>query len=88
MAARPIRVTLYTKRDCPLCDKAKAVLAEFEKAYPLRIEEVDIERDAALFKEYGEQIPVVFLEGRKAFKFRVEPEKLREKLERLLRRKA
>lgn len=87
-AVPPIRATLYTKRDCPLCDKAKAVLAEFKKAYPLRIEEVDIERDAALFREYGEQIPVVFLENRKAFKFRIEPEKLREKLERLLRRKA
>ena len=45
---------------------------------------MDIEADATLLKEYGEQIPVVFLEGRKAFKFRVEPEKLREKLERLL----
>lgn len=76
-----IRITLYTKRDCSLCDKAKAVLDEFSREFPLAVETVDIESDPSLFAEYKEQIPVVFIEGRKAFKFRIDPAELRRRLD-------
>ena len=54
-----LTVTLYTKKDCHLCDQAKADLESLGKKYPHRLVEVDIESDPALMKTYGEKIPVV-----------------------------
>jgi hypothetical protein len=52
---------------------------------PFLLEEVDISRDTRLLDEYGQEIPVIFIEGRKAFKFRVDPIALKRKLKRLSR---
>jgi len=54
-----ITVTLYIKKDCDLCDQAKADLESIQEEYPHRLAEVDIDSDPALVKAYGEQIPVV-----------------------------
>ena len=54
-----LTVTLYTKKDCHLCDQAKADLESMEKKYPHRLVEVDIESDPVLMKDYGGIIPVV-----------------------------
>jgi len=42
---------------------------------------VDIERDPALFAEYGELIPVVMLDGERLFTYKVSKAQLRHKLE-------
>ncbi len=44
--------------------------------YPFEIEEVDIESDPDLYEKYKYEIPVVFLEGQKLFKFRVDEKQL------------
>ncbi len=54
-----LNVTLYTKKDCHLCDQAKADLESLREKYPHRLAEVDIESDPALKKAYGEKIPVI-----------------------------
>jgi uncharacterized membrane protein/glutaredoxin len=54
-----IRVTLYTKQDCSLCDDVKALLQELESEVPHQLTEIDIEADPALHKRYVEAIPVV-----------------------------
>jgi len=54
-----ITVTLYTQKDCHLCDQAKADLSSIMEKYPHRLVEVDIDSDSALVKAYGEQIPVI-----------------------------
>ncbi len=63
-----MRVEIYSKADCPLCDEAKAVLLEVRERVPFELVEVDIEADPSLFARYRYDIPVVFIEGRKAFK--------------------
>jgi glutaredoxin len=73
-------VVLYTKRDCCLCDDAKAVLARVRTEVPFELEEVDIEGDPDLLARFGTQIPVVFIEGRKAFKYRIDEAMLVRKL--------
>jgi glutaredoxin len=83
---KPVLVQIYTRRGCRLCDKAKAMIEPFVKSHPLVLETVDIERDPALQREYGEQIPVVFINGRKAFKFRVETGAFLRKLEEAMAR--
>jgi uncharacterized membrane protein len=54
-----LTITLYTRKDCGLCDTAKAELAAFEQEFPHRLAEVDIESDPALLKKYLVTIPVI-----------------------------
>lgn len=79
-------VTLYTKHDCSLCDKAKEVILSVRREIPFTYREVDITSDPDTYEEYREQIPVIFVDGRKAFKFRLTAEALLERLRRSKRR--
>jgi uncharacterized membrane protein len=54
-----ITVTLYTRKDCHLCDQAKADLESLKEKHPHRLVEVDVDTDPALKKTYGEQVPVI-----------------------------
>jgi len=54
-----MRVTLYTKKDCTLCDQARADLAELQPSVPHRLVEIDIESDPVLSARHGESVPVV-----------------------------
>jgi uncharacterized membrane protein len=54
-----LTVTLYTKKDCNLCDEAREDLKALEKQYPHRLVEVDIETDVSLRAKYGRDIPVI-----------------------------
>jgi uncharacterized membrane protein len=54
-----LNVTLYTRKDCKLCDEVKADLNELQAQYPHRLIEVDIDSDSALRAKYGQIIPVV-----------------------------
>ena len=54
-----LNVTLYTRKDCELCEQAKKDLESLAKKFPHRLAEVDIDSDPALKQKYGEQIPVI-----------------------------
>ena len=54
-----ITITLYTRKECKLCDQAKADLDSLKDKYPHRLVEVDIDSDPALLKKYLVEIPVV-----------------------------
>jgi uncharacterized membrane protein len=54
-----ITVTLYTRKDCHLCEQAKADLESLQLKYPHRLVEIDIDGDPALQKKYLVEIPVV-----------------------------
>ncbi len=82
---RLIEIVLYGRADCRLCDEAKGVLRRVAAAYPAAIREVDILAAPELDLRFREEIPVVFVEGRKAFKFRVPEGELRRRLDRILR---
>jgi glutaredoxin len=73
-------VTLYTRVRCHLCDVAKGVLEASRAEHPFALEVCDVDADSALVARYGHEVPVVLINGRKAFKFRVDPAVLRERL--------
>jgi glutaredoxin len=77
-----VRVAILSKPDCCLCDEAKEVLERARLSVPFDLEVRDISGDPELLREYGDQIPVVFIEGRKAFKHRVDEAELLKKLAR------
>ncbi len=78
--SKKIKVEIYSKSDCHLCDEAKSVLLKVQKEIPFDFIEVDITRNRKLFTEYKEQIPVVFINNRKAFKYHVDEKELRNRL--------
>lgn len=71
---------LYGKPDCELCDEMKAVVDEVRRTMPFTLEVVDVSRDAALAAAYGLDIPVLTIDGRKAFKHRLDAAALRRRL--------
>ncbi len=71
-----VRLTLFGRPGCHLCDDARAVLDRVGAAY----DEVDIEADDELFRRYLERIPVVVLDGEELFAFFVDEGALRARL--------
>lgn len=74
------QVTLYTREDCSLCEEMKGVVREVAAEIPLEVEEVDVDRDPDLRERLGSEVPVLFINGRKAFKYRVAARELKGKL--------
>ena len=79
-ASRGCRVLLYTKPGCHLCDDARPVVARVCAELAIGWQEVDISADAELMGRFGEQIPVVYVDGRPHDFWRVEEERLRRAL--------
>jgi len=77
-----VRVTLYSRHGCHLCDAMRVVVAAVARDLPLEVDEVDIDGDPALVTAYGDQVPVLLVNGRKAFKYRVDAATLRERVRR------
>jgi len=71
-----VAVTLYGAPGCHLCDDAKDVLDRQRELLGFSLEVVDISGDPELEARYREEIPVVLVAGRKAFKYRVDPKEL------------
>jgi hypothetical protein len=49
---------------------------------PITLEEIDVDDSAELQALYGSEVPVLFINGRKAFKYRVTERQLRKRLQR------
>jgi glutaredoxin len=79
-----VRIVLYTKPGCGLCDAMKNEMkrAGVEKLYTLA--EVDIEKDAELFSRYRYEIPVLLIDGVEAFRHRLKAGEFRKYLTSLL----
>ena len=74
------RLTLYTREGCCLCEEMKEAIRKVAADAPLDLEEIDVDAAADLKEAYGEEVPVLFVNGRKAFKYRVTVRELKQKL--------
>ncbi|MEJ5224795.1 MAG: DUF2085 domain-containing protein, partial [Anaerolineales bacterium] len=54
-----ITVTLFTRKNCHLCEQAKADLEALQGVVPHRLVEIDIESDPVLHQKYLTEIPVI-----------------------------
>ena len=75
MASTP-RLALYHGRGCSLCDRARAQLDALGVPY----EAVDITGNPELEARYREWLPVVEIDGERAFVYYVDEAALRRKL--------
>ena len=69
-------VVIYSKPDCCLCDEAMQVLAKVQSSFPFVLKKIDILRDKDLYDQFKDEIPVVYVQAKKAFKHRVDESKL------------
>ena len=75
-----MRVTLFGKPGCHLCDDARTIVEQVCAELGVGWSEVDITTDPKLFEEYGEQIPVTFVDGKQHDFWRVDPVRLKKAL--------
>jgi len=75
-------LTLYTRRGCHLCDEMKAVVMEVAAHQPIVLDEVDVDADPGLAREYGHRVPVLVLDGFEIARYRLTPARLVDRLRR------
>ena len=79
-----IALTLLTKPGCHLCEEAKTVVdsainkfkSDHSSENPITLTEVNILEDQALLDEYGEEIPVLQINGATHAYWRIDSERL------------
>lgn len=74
------RLILYSRSDCCLCDEMKTIVRQVGQKTSLIVEEIDVDSSADLREKYGEEVPVLFVNGRKAFKYRLTAKQLATRL--------
>jgi glutaredoxin len=70
-------VTLYGAAGCHLCERARQTIVAARDDVPFELEEVDITGDPELEARYRELLPVVQIDGRRAFVYHVPAEAFR-----------
>jgi glutaredoxin len=78
-------VTVLSRPGCHLCEVAKEAMLNAGCEGEFVLEEVNIDDDLSLHDRYDNDIPVIFINGVKVFKHRVDPREFKRKLRRLSR---
>jgi glutaredoxin len=73
-------VTLYTRAGCHLCDEARKVLDAAQRRAEFALEILDIDTDPELRRLYDVEVPVIAIDGVKAFKYRLTQDEFLKKL--------
>jgi glutaredoxin len=73
-------VILYSRKGCHLCEIVKESLVKLEKRGGFRWREVDVDSSAESRRLYNDEVPVVFINGRKAFKYHMDEQEFLRKL--------
>lgn len=75
-----VRITLYSKPGCHLCEVMKAEMTKADCAEMYELEEINIEGDPELFARYQNDIPVLLINGVEAFRHRLTADRFRDRV--------
>jgi glutaredoxin len=73
-------VTVYSRRGCHLCEVAMEKIVELQSEFAYEIDEKFIDGNSELIEKYGEQVPVIHIDGRPHDFFRVDEARFRKAL--------
>jgi len=76
----PRQVILYSRKGCHLCEIVKETLAKLHRRGGFTWQEVDVDSDDQLRRQFTDEVPVVFIDGRKAFKYHLDEHEFLRKL--------
>jgi glutaredoxin len=78
--SQPREVVVYSRKGCHLCEIVKESLVKLQKHSGFTWREIDVDSDAGVRRLYTDEVPVVFINGRKAFKYRMDEQDFLRKL--------
>ena len=76
----PRKVLVYTRKGCHLCEIVKESIVKLARRGGFVWQEVDVDTDDQLRRQFNDEVPVVFSDGRKAFKYRMDEREFLRKL--------
>jgi len=74
-------VVVYSKPGCCLCDEVKEKLKRLQTSHAFNLREVNILEESEAHQRFKEEIPVVFINGMKAFKYYLDEKQFLKRLE-------
>jgi len=78
----PRQVQLYTRKGCHLCEVVKESLVKLHRRGGFQWSEIDVDSDDGLRRQFNDEVPVVFIDGHKAFKYRMDEQEFLRRLAR------
>ncbi|HEU5334886.1 MAG TPA: glutaredoxin family protein [Terriglobales bacterium] len=78
----PHEIVLYSRKGCHLCEIVKESLAKLARQTQFSWQEIDVDSDDGLRRRFTDEVPVVFINGKKAFKYRMNEQEFLRKLSR------
>jgi glutaredoxin len=76
----PRKVVVYSRKGCHLCEVVKESLDKLSRRGGFIWQEIDVDSDGELRRQFNDEVPVVFIDGRKAFKYRMDEQEFLRKL--------
>lgn len=73
-------VVVYSRKGCHLCEIVKEQVQKLSRRTSFTWREVDVDSDRELQRLYNDEVPVIFINGRKAFKYRLNEQEFLKKL--------
>lgn len=74
------KVVVYSRKGCHLCEVVKESLAKLSRRGGFTWREIDVDTDNDLRRQFNDEVPVVFIDGRKAFKYRMDEQEFLRRL--------
>jgi len=74
-------ITICSKPDCHLCDRAKEVIERCRQKVDFAVEIIDVSQNPELLERYRDDIPVILLDGHEIARHFVRERKLLELLQ-------
>lgn len=73
-------VIVYSRKGCHLCEVVKESLTKLSRRGGFTWREIDVDADLELRRQFNDEVPVVFIDGRKAFKYHMNEQEFLRKL--------
>ena len=76
-----VLVTIYSRSNCHLCDVALLNIEKFKSEFDFTIEKILIDGNLELEKKYGEEVPVILINGKPHDFFRIDKDRFRKAMQ-------
>lgn len=76
----PRDVVVYSRKGCHLCEIVKETLVKLQRRGGFQWREIDVDSNEDLRRQFTDEVPVVFIDGHKAFKYRMDEREFLRKL--------